>query len=424
MAEEMKEMQLDSDQQRLDKFFSTLKERRTAFAENYKFFANQLAPNFNAFKFINPNEVKLSEILAEFLNPHGSHAQGDIFLRQFFVDLGIDYPNTGDPIRVMCEVPTSSIANSLRRIDIKIRFGNQFGLAIENKPWANDSEDQLRDYAKHLQNKYKDNWRLVYLSGDGSDPSKHSANKMEIAEWEDKYQKKNFEFIVDWLKKCEMQCQATRVRHFLKDFIEYCQKIFLGEVNQVDANVVKKFILEEQNFELAEVVSRQFIEIKKQLIVGLLEDIKNKLQDKLPGWTFSDSFDKEQPHVKTLWSGMFFHNPAWQYCRLGFEFSGNNCKKIIFGVKKKGDGAKFAINSTEYKVLVSDLQQALNRGRQASSSKWWPWWSYITDNDYDKATTNFWCAINDKTMADFLIDKIVELNNQVGIIISAAEEKI
>ena len=60
-----------NDEARLNHFFSVLREKRKAYADNYAFFAPQLAPRFNSFKFIRPDEMKLSEILATLLNPHG-----------------------------------------------------------------------------------------------------------------------------------------------------------------------------------------------------------------------------------------------------------------------------------------------------------------------------------------------------------------
>ena len=73
-----------NDQIRLNHFFSVLSEKRKAFADNYAYFAPKLAPLFNSFKFIRPDELKLSEILAMLLNPNVDHAQADLFLELFF----------------------------------------------------------------------------------------------------------------------------------------------------------------------------------------------------------------------------------------------------------------------------------------------------------------------------------------------------
>ena len=48
-----------------------------------KMYAAQIAPDFNAFNYIQTNELMLSRILADLLDPSKSHAQGDLFLKGF-----------------------------------------------------------------------------------------------------------------------------------------------------------------------------------------------------------------------------------------------------------------------------------------------------------------------------------------------------
>jgi spore cortex formation protein SpoVR/YcgB (stage V sporulation) len=55
---------MNIDEQRLQQFFTELKAKREAFDENYKYFAPQLAPQFNCFDFIDSDENKLLEIIA------------------------------------------------------------------------------------------------------------------------------------------------------------------------------------------------------------------------------------------------------------------------------------------------------------------------------------------------------------------------
>jgi hypothetical protein len=43
----------------------------------------QLARRFNAFRYISPNELRLSYIISDLLNPQGVHGQGNVFLRTF-----------------------------------------------------------------------------------------------------------------------------------------------------------------------------------------------------------------------------------------------------------------------------------------------------------------------------------------------------
>ena len=51
-----------------------------------------------------------------------------------------------------------------RRIDLLFEYDDDFAIGIENKPWAWDQKDQLKDYAEGLQETYHEGrWVLVYL---------------------------------------------------------------------------------------------------------------------------------------------------------------------------------------------------------------------------------------------------------------------
>lgn len=59
-------------------------------------------------------------------------------------------------------------------------------------------------------------------------------------------------------------------------------------------------------------------------------------------------------------------------------------------------------------------------------TKWWPWWCYITENNYDNWAIHPepWLAIQKGTMADFLLDKICELKENFIEIIDKVEYEI
>ena len=125
------------------------------------------APQFNVFHFLRPDEILLSDILGDLLDPNGSHGQGPLFLRRVFRAVGITPgvpPNGG--VRVRREDGTTHLAAG-RRIDLTIEVGAT-GVAIENKPWAGDQPEQMADYARHMRAKYGDRgFHLIYLSGAG-----------------------------------------------------------------------------------------------------------------------------------------------------------------------------------------------------------------------------------------------------------------
>ena len=92
----------------------------------------QLATGFNVFRLIEPDENKLSDILANLLDPKGTHGQGDLFLRLLFekLELGAGAVSTENAV-VQREALTHGISNFRRRIDVLVKAGTY--LAIENK---------------------------------------------------------------------------------------------------------------------------------------------------------------------------------------------------------------------------------------------------------------------------------------------------
>ena len=131
-----------------DNFYSVLKEKLKFYRAAKQRLDPFFSTDFNVFKVIRPNENRLSEIIADLLDPDGSHGQRRRFLDAFLRRIkpnALENLLKQEPRSVTCESQTVYIENSQRRIDILVAFEN-FGLAIENKPWATDQEEQLADY--------------------------------------------------------------------------------------------------------------------------------------------------------------------------------------------------------------------------------------------------------------------------------------
>ncbi len=413
---------MNIDEQRLQQFFTELNAKRKAFDENYKYFAPQLAPQFNCFDFIAPNENKLSEIIAhllnpQVLNPQATHAQGNLFLKLFFKQIGIDYPDCNQEITtVNCEV---AIQNN-RRIDILVDFGKDcFGLAIENKPWTGDQYKQLSDYNKHLNNIYRNKYCLIYLSGYDSDPSENSITKAEKEQLEksNHYKKINFFNIVSWLEQCEKASKSDHVKHFLRDFIAYCQKTFLGVTNMIDKDVIKKTILEnDNNIELAFAVEKQMSSVKESLLKDFANSLKEKFEAKYKdkGWVceIEDNFSSLFERYK----GIKFYKRGWNKYRLRFHSERTRCTEFIWGVAKK-DG-----NIPDINLDIKKLNENLNES--GKKSNYWPWWCYFQE-PYRNWDINVepWLGIQskEKEIVKFVMDKIEALIYEAEGFIDQAE---
>ena len=124
-------------------------------------YAKQLAPTFSVFDYIYTDEMMLSRIISDLLNPKGKHAQGSIFLSLFFNLL--NFPSDWSELNLeqaTITIELEKITKNGRRMDIYINIhseGKNYGICIENKPFAADSTNQLNDYAIEMERLNKKN---------------------------------------------------------------------------------------------------------------------------------------------------------------------------------------------------------------------------------------------------------------------------
>jgi hypothetical protein len=228
----------------LDRFFGGLDTRLQGAAEYRRHAARLIGSEFNVFRYIT-GELLLSDILADLLDPAGSHGQGSSFLLLFLELLerrrgakastvvargfrrGLD---SNSPIRVRREDPSSGG----RLIDIVLNQRG-FGLGIENKPGLVHQKDQLSHYADELQQRFRNGWALIYLSGDGVKPPAISLSCERRGQLlaSGNYLEMNYAGdLAAWLDTCIHACEADKVRWFLRDFRDYAATNFKNQETQ------------------------------------------------------------------------------------------------------------------------------------------------------------------------------------------------
>ncbi|MGV0847821.1 PD-(D/E)XK nuclease family protein [Empedobacter falsenii] len=231
------------------------------FKEEYN---TQLAFDFSLFQFFSIGENKISQVLAFFLDINQNHGQGDIFLKEFiktFYEKDIEIKQ----IENVCE----KVITKNRRIDVYIEL-KDLTIAIENKIWADDQNNQLRDYSNFLEKKSQGNYQLLYLNPYGLEPKSKSIdntlkeslisqNKFKIIG----YKQDIIPLINNWLVICE----ADNVSHFLKEFKKYLEIKFLGKNT---LNMSK---------ELREIIYSNEREV--QLLVNEYKELENEILSKL-----------------------------------------------------------------------------------------------------------------------------------------------
>ena len=133
---------------------------------------------FNVFSALNmcSDEVRLhSRLLATLLNPKANHGLGNEFLKLFLIALGLPEDYITHCKEQIVERPIGEVTETTGgRIDI-ILEDREHAVIIENKIYAGDQPNQLLRYHNYGVKTFgENNFKLVYLTLYGSDPSASS----------------------------------------------------------------------------------------------------------------------------------------------------------------------------------------------------------------------------------------------------------
>ncbi|WP_395172602.1 PD-(D/E)XK nuclease family protein [Roseibium alexandrii] len=136
----------------------------------------ELEKNLNKFNFftatgMHTQETKHSKTLHFFLSPDENHGLGDSFLRRFLEKIFEECKIPDDLSKTSVE--TEVFTNKGRRIDLVIRH-SEFCIVLENKIWASESEDQLKDYREYgcANSNDETSLKCVFLTPEGDPPEK------------------------------------------------------------------------------------------------------------------------------------------------------------------------------------------------------------------------------------------------------------
>lgn len=260
----------------------------------------QLARPFNALDYLRTDELGLSRIVADLLNPQGKHCQGAMFLKLLLDSLGFDVQDRLDAARVVVE----KAIKGDRRLDVWVDINGQYCLAIENKPYAGDQPNQVKDYLDWLKSKYQQKFMLIYLSPKGEPPSPGSVEPAFLSElgrtlerddffrimpyhktqdsddekdvWEDEFDRCRLGFsLADWLANGRRNCDVERLRWFLREAETFATRAIGGHaVGDNEASALKEFLFsDEKNWESAIRIERSLPGIKRDVIGGFLTRI-------------------------------------------------------------------------------------------------------------------------------------------------------
>ena len=373
-------------------------------------YSRQLSPDFNTFDYINTDELGLSRILAFLLDPQGNHAQQETFLKLFIehclpnmyeVSERQIFLNNIEKTEVFLEEVTRK-SNSLRRMDIYLRCkvdDENYGICIENKPYAVDQPNQLIDYYNELIAKGHTDPQIVYLSEYNDTPNPASVDAETLKCWIDKKQYSHLRFsdLTGWLKACQVECQNHSVSEFLTQLIKFIQKQFMGIENMSESNAVLDIIKRNGvTIDASIKVSNTINRMKKELITKLKIDLlaKCKTTDyKLDINDFGEGKNYEQIN---------FIIPSYDGGYICFEFQGENFDRPCLGIKLRS--MEEAKNHLHTEKMKTTLNTAL-ADKKIWSSSLWPAGYYFYPQDW-KGSSEAWLMINEDTMADKILEEM------------------
>lgn len=215
--------------------------------------------NFNFFSFLNMerDEVKHSAIIAELLNPNGSHSQGKLFLKLFLEQLEsiIDVSNehtfvVRPEVYVPKYVPKKQEKGFL---DIVIESVDAY-IVIENKIDTVDAEEQLEKYCKHIETIEKQTKALLYLTPEGKKPNNFNVCGKGPVHQLDKFQfplvRLSYkDFIVKWLGNCvEKVTHISRIEETLHQYRTTVKKLTWNETEE--QRIVHEVLSQGDNLEI------------------------------------------------------------------------------------------------------------------------------------------------------------------------------
>lgn len=259
------------------------------------------APGFNVFKYLREDELGLSRIIADLLDPTAEHGQGTSFLKKMldalpetrgrFGKLPLT-ARTSNPISVETEHPTTKGRFIDIIVDIPSADG-RFCLAFENKPYAHDLDEQLKAYLEYLggSKRYGSRFLLVYLPPVHREPDETSLPQIDRERWRGHFTIMPYTggdpdpSLEDWFATCRKVCDADPVSSFLQHAELFCQQRF-GEstmTSNPDARFVREYLSDNpSHMRAALAVHDGWRLVRSEACERFLEHLRHTVEDQLP----------------------------------------------------------------------------------------------------------------------------------------------
>lgn len=343
--------------------------------------------NFNVFSILDreSDEVKThSAIIAELLNPQGSHSQGTLFLKLFLEKLLADEipklkcgeDDLSDEYLKEFEVgvEVSFVGKSKNgdpeqsRIDILIEKDDDC-VVIENKIWAADQPRQLERYHEYATRK-DTNPTLIYLTPYGTEPGEYTLGSLSKDEVVCLSYCKH---IIEWVDACIKEvARIPQIRETLHQYQMLLKKLTSQPINRRHAMALKDILLKDENYNLIpdleaaiseakDAFQRDFwteleeqLKAREELNIGD-ENLRYEVDGRAPGLTFrfSESGDENYEVV--------------------FRIADDRDQYPLyygFALREKENHKRVAIDNAEHKKYLTQYQHSIDNGEKNWDGGW------------------------------------------------------
>ena len=359
-----------------------------AVAKTRQQLAVKLAPGFSIFDLIKYNENVISDIIAHFLNPQGSHSQGSRFLKAYLQMLTThcDQANKDKLKNVLdalsCQdeavVRREDVTKKGRRIDITVTVCTAVGttkFGIENKLRAADQKDQVPDYLEDLQNGF-----LVYLSIEDPEKKLNEAlpGRKEVIE---AAVERGSLFLTQykphmdiWIDECLKIVESDKIRWYLNELQQLVNKFYGGNSYMYD-NAIVEFLLNNKNaLRAAGIATKNIGQVNKEIAGKYLRHIHDKLDSKIEeyktNWTIV--FDDGKSASK-YWTPIRINKKTYDMSiRLEFDTESKCYKECIYGIADDRACENNGANHSHYFETIKEKVQTHFSTANFSSTQCWP----------------------------------------------------
>lgn len=255
---------------------------------------------FNVFNILGleSREVRThSAFIAELLNPKGTHAKEDTYLKIFIKELENE---TGNKISLETKSACVEVEKHAGRIsenyseggniDIILHDNVNNAIIIENKIYAGDQRNQMERYWNYGDKHHKGKFRLLYLTLWGESPSSGSTGSLK----EGDYSNISYcDFIVRWLEKC---LQHTVTLPIVRETIIQYNHLIKQLTNQLSNSIMDKEIT--QRIVSDEDSIKAFFDIRKTNVNEVFEPLREKLECELIAFAKDNNLEHDTSLTK------------------------------------------------------------------------------------------------------------------------------